>query len=300
MTAASNGPIDYYAVLQVRSDAERAVIDAAYRGLMKKYHPDVAGDDPQRIQEHLAIARLLNEAYSVLRDPVKRKQYDAERLARGWVQPSVDYTPGAQPPTAGPQASGAPSGQTGQGGPPNPPGSPPAGASATPPPEGKSPGPGPRGSVIVPAPQSGLHGPLAIFGAAYYLLPGPYEWEEGSRRELLTVALLPVAGLAAFALLTGRLDTWIGHSLNATLLAWGLVVLLCLPMLTSLPRVAMAGGPSLVLLSGAATPVLAQAHVPIWFAWGMASLVSVVLAARLFVFGVLPTVAVCWLITQIS
>jgi hypothetical protein len=31
----------------------------------------------------------------------------------------------------------------------------------------------------------------------------------------------------------------------------------------------------------------------------MACLVSVVLAARLFVFGVLPTVAVCWLITQI-
>jgi hypothetical protein len=131
-------------------------------------------------------------------------------------------------------------------------------------------------------------------------LPGPYEWEEGSRRELITVGLLPVAGLACFALITGRLDPWIGHSFSATLLAWGLIVLLFLPMLTSLPRVAMAGGPSLVLLTGAAAPMLAQYHVPIWFAWGMASLFSMVLAARLFVFGVLPTVAVCWLITQIN
>ena len=88
---------------------------------------------------------------------------------------------------------------------------------------------------------SGLPGPLAVFSAAYYLLPGPYEWEEGSRRELITVGLLPVAGVASFAVVTGRLTPWIGHSLNATLLAWGLIVLLFLPMLGSLPRVAMAG-----------------------------------------------------------
>ena len=287
-------------MLQVRSDAERAVIDAAYRGLMKKYHPDVAGDDPQRIQEHLAIARLLNEAYSVLRDPVKRKQYDAERLARGWVQPSVDYTPGAQPPTAGLRRRAAPSGRTGQGGPPNPPGSPPAGASAAPPPEGKSPGPGPRGSVIVPAPQSGLHGPLAIFGAAYYLLPGPYEWEEGSRRELLTVALL-ARGRSRRVRAADRASGHVDRPLpqcHVAGLGPGRVVVPAHADIAASRRHGRRSEP------GAAQrcrdPVLAQAHVPIWFAWGMASLVSVVLAARLFVFGVLPTVAACWLITQIS
>jgi hypothetical protein len=145
-----------------------------------------------------------------------------------------------------------------------------------------------------------LPGPLALFRDAYYLLPGPYEWEEGSRKELMSVGLLPVAGVAGFALLTGRLAPWMGHSLNASLLAWGLLVLLCLPMLGSLPRIALAGGPSLLLLSGVATASLAQVHIPIWFAWGMASLVSLVLAARLFVFGILPTVAACWLIAHVT
>jgi hypothetical protein len=139
-----------------------------------------------------------------------------------------------------------------------------------------------------------------VFSAAYYLLPGPYEWEEGSRREVLTVGMLPVAGVAGFALVTGRLEPWVGHSLNATLFAWGLMVLLCLPMLRSLPRVAMAIGPSLVVLSGIATPFLAQIHVPLWFAWGMACLVSIILAARLFVFGVLPAIAACWLVARVT
>src|SRR6266536_1765654 len=38
--------IDYYTILQVSPDAEREVIDAAYRQLMRKYHPDVAHDEP--------------------------------------------------------------------------------------------------------------------------------------------------------------------------------------------------------------------------------------------------------------
>jgi len=109
-----------------------------------------------------------------------------------------------------------------------------------------------------------------------------------------------VAGVAGFVLLTGRLAPLIGQSPYANLLAWGCVGLLCLPMLGSLPRIAIAGVPSLMLLSGTAAPILQQVHVPEWFAWGMASLLSVILAARLFVFGVLPTVAACWLVAQIT
>jgi hypothetical protein len=291
VTGASSGLLDYYAVLQVRPDADQEVIDAAYRGLMKKYHPDLAGDDPRAIQEHLARAKGLNEAYSVLRDPARRKRYDEVRYVRGWNSRTTDAD--ASVGTAGPAAaSGARPSSA----------SPPRGEPSTPPPPQPGPPPEapPQGTIIVPPKSSGLPGPLALLGAAYYLLPGPYEWEEGTRKELLTVGLLPVAGLATFALVTGRLDPWIGHSLNATLLAWGLIVLLFLPMLTSLPRVAMAGVPSLVLLTGAAAPVLAQAHVPVWFAWGIASLLSVMLAARMFVFGVLPTVAICWLIVHLS
>jgi hypothetical protein len=276
---ASQPPRDYYAVLQVHPDADTEVIEAAYRQLMKKHHPDLAGDDPQRISEHLARAKALNEAYSVLRNPGQRRQYDINLRTYGWHRPPSAST-GTNPP------------------PPTPTSAPP---SSSPPPNAADPASAPVGATVIVKPSpSGLPGPLAMFSAAYYLLPGPYEWEEGSRRELVTVGLLPVAGVASFAIATGRLTPWIGHSLNATLLAWGLVVLLFLPMLGSLPRVAMAGAPSLLLLSGTAMPFLQQVHVPIWFAWGMASLVSVILAARLFVFGVLPTVGVCWLISQIT
>lgn len=52
---------------------------------------------------------------------------------------------------------------------------------------------------------STVSGPFGAFSAAYYLLPGAYDWEDGSRKELLTVGLLPVAGVAGFALFTDRL-----------------------------------------------------------------------------------------------
>jgi len=277
--ATSQPPRDYYAVLQVHPDADAEVIEAAYRQLMKKHHPDLAGDDPQRIDEHLARAKALNEAYSVLRNPEQRRQYDAHRRMYGWQERPASTGTNAPPPasTSAPPSRSPPS------------------------PNAADPASAPAGATVIVKPSpSGLPGPLAVFSAAYYLLPGPYEWEEGSRRELITVGLLPVAGVASFAVATGRLTPWIGHSLNATLLAWGLIVLLFLPMLGSLPRVAIAGAPSLLLLSGTALPLLQQVHVPIWFAWGMASLLSVILAARLFVFAVLPTVGVCWLISQIT
>lgn len=61
---------DYYEVLEVSPRARQAVIEKAYRTLMREEHPDQGGD-PRR-------AQLLNEAYEVLRDPVKRQTYDAE------------------------------------------------------------------------------------------------------------------------------------------------------------------------------------------------------------------------------
>lgn len=61
---------DYYAVLQVTSAASEEVIKAAYKTLVKKYHPDNGNiDSIEKLQ-------LLNEAYEVLSDPCRRKQYD--------------------------------------------------------------------------------------------------------------------------------------------------------------------------------------------------------------------------------
>jgi hypothetical protein len=68
---------DYYRVLQVDPAAEPKVIQAAYRGLAAKYHPD-------RYKGPDATARMqqINEAYDVLSDPAKRRDYDRSRDQR--------------------------------------------------------------------------------------------------------------------------------------------------------------------------------------------------------------------------
>ena len=65
---------DVYEVLQVSPNAEPEVIDAAYRRLARKYHPDTSArpDAHSRMQE-------INWAYELLKDPRKRSRYDASR-----------------------------------------------------------------------------------------------------------------------------------------------------------------------------------------------------------------------------
>ena len=61
---------DLYDRLQVSPRAESDVIRAAYRALAKRLHPD-SGGDPGRMVD-------LNEAWSVLSDPIQRAVYDAK------------------------------------------------------------------------------------------------------------------------------------------------------------------------------------------------------------------------------
>ena len=63
---------DYYEVLGVDKSADDATLKKAYRQLAKKYHPDVNPGD----KEAEAKFKEATEAYSVLSDPDKRKQYD--------------------------------------------------------------------------------------------------------------------------------------------------------------------------------------------------------------------------------
>lgn len=60
-----------YDILQVIPTAEQEVIDAAYRRLCRKYHPDVNKD-----VEAGRRMNLFNEAYAVLRNPDRRTAYD--------------------------------------------------------------------------------------------------------------------------------------------------------------------------------------------------------------------------------
>ena len=63
---------DYYEVLGVDKSADDATLKKAYRQLAKKYHPDVNPGD----KEAEAKFKEATEAYSVLSDPDKRRQYD--------------------------------------------------------------------------------------------------------------------------------------------------------------------------------------------------------------------------------
>lgn len=68
---------DYYDVLGVPPGAGADEIKRAYRQLARRYHPDISGDD--RGTAFLEVAR----AYEVLRDPDRRRSYDAGLMSRG-------------------------------------------------------------------------------------------------------------------------------------------------------------------------------------------------------------------------
>jgi curved DNA-binding protein len=62
--------VNYYDLFQINPRAEIETIERVYRLLAARYHPDnPRTGDPERF-------RLISEAYQVLRDPEKRKEYD--------------------------------------------------------------------------------------------------------------------------------------------------------------------------------------------------------------------------------
>ena len=63
---------DYYEVLGVSKDADDATIKKAYRQLAKKYHPDMNPGDKEAEKKF----KEASEAYAVLSDADKRRQYD--------------------------------------------------------------------------------------------------------------------------------------------------------------------------------------------------------------------------------
>ena len=65
---------NYYAILEVSTDASSEEIKQTYRRLARLCHPDISkGINDQYIKQ-------LNEAYATLSDPAKRIAYDIKRL----------------------------------------------------------------------------------------------------------------------------------------------------------------------------------------------------------------------------
>ena len=88
---------DLYAVLGVSPDADTEVIHAAWRALVRKFHPDLAHDVPDAAER----TRAVNEAHDVLGDPNRRIAYDLGRHAlpepNANLDPRAEWVPPAYP-----------------------------------------------------------------------------------------------------------------------------------------------------------------------------------------------------------
>ncbi|WP_072009587.1 J domain-containing protein [Raoultella planticola] len=70
----------HYDNLKVSKDAPVEVIQAAYRTLAKKYHPDINKNNPEAVR----IMQIINASYEVLIDPLKRKEHDSWIIKETW------------------------------------------------------------------------------------------------------------------------------------------------------------------------------------------------------------------------
>ncbi len=84
---------DYYKVLGVAKDASPADIKKSFRKLAKQYHPDSNANDAKAAERFKEVS----EAYDVLSDDMKRKEYDEARALFGSGGPGRFGPPGTGP-----------------------------------------------------------------------------------------------------------------------------------------------------------------------------------------------------------
>lgn len=66
---------NYYEILEIDINASPEIIKKAYSTLAKKYHPDLQSDEKKHEAEEKF--KLINEAYEVLSDEIKKTEYDS-------------------------------------------------------------------------------------------------------------------------------------------------------------------------------------------------------------------------------
>jgi len=89
LVCGTRGERDYYEVLSITPDASAEEIKEAYRRLAFQCHPDRNG----KSEEANKRMQQVNEAYAILSDPIKRREYD---LPRGYCSKAPKFKKGSR------------------------------------------------------------------------------------------------------------------------------------------------------------------------------------------------------------
>lgn len=82
---------NYYSILGIDQNASQTQVKTMYHKLAKKYHADTNSDDEQLKKWSHDMMASLNEAYTTIKDPSKRKVYD-QQLKNGTYNNAEQYS----------------------------------------------------------------------------------------------------------------------------------------------------------------------------------------------------------------
>lgn len=81
------GELDYYQLLHLERDAKQSDIKRAYHETSRTFHPDSNRNQTPEVRAAIdEIAKRISEAYSVLRNPRRRRAYDQQVTAKAGVR----------------------------------------------------------------------------------------------------------------------------------------------------------------------------------------------------------------------
>jgi DnaJ-class molecular chaperone len=81
------GELDYYQLLNLNTDAKPSDIKRAYHATSRTFHPDTNRHQEPNVRLAIdEIAKRIAEAYSILRNPRRRKAYDQQIEAGSGVR----------------------------------------------------------------------------------------------------------------------------------------------------------------------------------------------------------------------